>query len=216
MFTGLIQDVGHIERIVSGGMTELWIRTRLAGEELSLGESIAVDGTCLTVAERSARSFRAQTSPETLRRSTLGSLRPGDAVNLERAMKLGDRLGGHWVTGHVDAVAEVLDRDDEGGSWLMRFSLPRGLRPFFIEKGSVAVDGISLTVNQVGAEDFQVAIIPETQRRTALGHKRPGSRVNLEADLIGKYVARLYSLRQTPDAGVSEQSLQAAFGSRSE
>jgi len=215
MFTGLVQDVGQIERILPGGMTDLWIRASLAGEELLLGESIAVDGVCLTVAERSGQSFRVQASPETLRRSTLGELRPKDAVNLERAMKIGDRLGGHLVTGHVDAVAQVLDRRQEGGSWLMRFSLPRALAPFFIEKGSVAVDGISLTVNRVGTDDFDVAIIPETQDRTALGRKRVGARVNLEADLIGKYVARLYSLR--PGAGVTEQSLRAAgFGFQGE
>lgn len=212
MFTGLVQDIGQIERIVPGGMTELWIRTGLVGENLSPGESIAVDGVCLTIAERSGPSFRAQASPETLRRSTLGGLRPGDAVNLERAMRVGDRLGGHLVTGHVDAVVEVLDRRDEGGSWLMRFSLPRSLAPFFIEKGSAAVDGISLTVNEVRGDDFSVAIIPETQQRTALGRKGIGARVNLEADLIGKYVARLYSLRQPP-AKVTEESLRAAgFG----
>lgn len=211
MFTGLVQDVGQIERIVPGGMTDLWIRASPAGEELALGESIAVDGVCLTVAERSGQSFRVQASPETLRCSTLGGLRPQDAVNLERAMRIGDRLGGHLVTGHVDAVAQVLDRREEGGSWLMRFSLPQSLAPFFIEKGSVAVDGISLTVNQVGTDDFDVAIIPETQHRTALGRKGVGGRVNLEADLIGKYVARLYSLRLT------EQSLRAAgFGFQGE
>src|SRR5262245_28629445 len=212
MFTGLIQDLGQVERIVPGAMTDLWIRARLGGEELQLGESIAVDGVCLTVAERSGQSFRVQASPETLRRSTLGELRAKDAVNLERAMKLGDRLGGHLVTGHVDAVAQVLDRREEGGSWLMRFSLPRPLAPFFIEKGSAAVDGISLTVNQVGTDDFSVAIIPETQHRTALGRTGAGARVNLEADLIDKYIARLHSLRQS-SAGLTEERLRAAgFG----
>lgn len=218
MFTGLIQDVGRLERIQGGGMTDLWIRTSLGGQEpIAPGESIAVDGVCLTVAEGSPEGFRTQASAETLRRSTLGSVQPGDSVNLERAMRLRDRLGGHLVTGHVDAVGQMLARREEGGSWLMRFSLPEFLEPYFIEKGSVAVDGISLTINEIDSSAFGVAIIPETQRRTALGGKQPGARVNLEADLIGKFVARLLSLRESPRPELSEQVLRAAgFGSRSE
>jgi riboflavin synthase len=213
MFTGLIQDIGTVERVVPGGMTDVWIRTALGAASFALGESIAVDGACLTVVERGGDTFRVQAAPETLRRTTLGALLPGSRVNLERALALGDRLGGHLVSGHVDAVGEVLEAHPEGGSWVMGFSLPAELAPFFIGKGSVAVDGISLTVNEVLADRFRVQLIPETQARTTLQAKGVGARVNLEADMIGKYVARLFSLRQGPGGGLTEAALKAAgFG----
>jgi riboflavin synthase len=219
MFTGLIQDVGVVERVVPGAMTDLWIRTSLGAGQFALGESIAVEGACLTVVEREKETFKVQAAPETLRRTTLGALRPGDRVNLERALALGDRLGGHLVSGHVDAVSEVLETSQEGGSWVMTFRLPPELAPCFIEKGSVAIDGISLTVNTVGADRFSVQLIPETQERTTLRARAVGSKVNLEGDLIGKYVARLFSLQGAPaggsrgGAGVTEAALRAAgFG----
>jgi riboflavin synthase len=160
-------------------------------------------------------AFRVQAAPETLRRTTLGTLRPGSSVNLERAMKLSDRLGGHLVAGHVDAVARVLETGTEGGSWTAAFELPAPLAPFFIEKGSVTVDGISLTVNAVEAQLFRVQLIPETQARTTLARKRAGDTVNLEADLVGKYVARMAGLgllRPAPGAvpSLTEAALQAA------
>ncbi|WP_225413801.1 riboflavin synthase [Stigmatella hybrida] len=213
MFTGLIQDVGVVERVVPGGMTDVWIRTSLGAGTFDLGESIAVDGACLTVVERGGETFKVQAAPETLRRTTAGALRPGARVNLERAMALGDRLGGHLVAGHVDAVSEVLETRAEGGSWVMAFRLPPELAPYFIDKGSVAVDGISLTVNAVLTDRFTVQLIPETQERTTLRAKAAGARVNLEADMIGKYVARLFSLRQGPVSGLTEEALRAAgFG----
>ncbi|EAU64885.1 riboflavin synthase alpha chain, partial [Stigmatella aurantiaca DW4/3-1] len=129
MFTGLIQDVGVVERVVTGGMTDLWLRTSLGAGSFALGESIAVDGACLTVVERGGDTFKVQAAPETLRRTTMGELRPGTRVNLERAMALGDRLGGHLVAGHVDAVSEVLETRPEGGSWVMAFRLPQSWRP---------------------------------------------------------------------------------------
>jgi riboflavin synthase len=213
MFTGLIQDVGTVERIASGGMTDVWIRTSLGAGAFALGESVAVEGACLTVVERGGDTFRVQMAPETLRRTTLGELRPGSRVNLERALALGDRLGGHLVSGHVDAVSEVLETRTEGGSWVMAFRLPAELAPYFIGKGSVAIDGISLTVNEVREDRFLVQLIPETQARTTLQAKGVGARVNLEADMIGKYVARLFSLRQVPTSGLTEAALKAAgFG----
>jgi riboflavin synthase len=213
MFTGLIQDIGVVERVIPGGMTDLWIRTSLGARDFTLGESIAVDGACLTVVERAGDSFRVQAAPETLRRTTLGARVPGSRVNLERALALGDRLGGHMVSGHVDAVSEVLETRTEGGSWVMHFRLTPDIAPFFIEKGSVAIDGISLTVNAVGVDRFGVQLIPETQERTTLRSRAVGERVNLEADMIGKYVARLISLRQGPGAGLTEAALKAAgFG----
>ncbi|HLL52358.1 MAG TPA: riboflavin synthase [Myxococcaceae bacterium] len=214
MFTGLVQDVGTVERIHSGAMTEVWIRTALGAASFELGESIAVDGACLTVVERAGETFRVQASPETLRRTTLGRLQAGSRVNLERAMRLSDRLGGHLVLGHVDAVTEILEARTEGGSLVMAFGLPEALAPFFIDKGSVALDGVSLTVNEVLPARFTVALIPETQARTTLARKAVGERVNVEADLIGKYVARLYGARAAKGAGgLSEETLRlAGFG----
>ena len=214
MFTGLIEETGTVGSVAQGPMTDVWIRAAMCAGGLALGESIACDGACLTVVEANDRQFRVQASPETLRRTTLGDWRPGTRVNLERAMRLGERLGGHLVLGHVDDVGRVLERRAEGGSVVMAFSLPTALAPFFIEKGSVAIDGISLTVNQVGADRFMVALIPETQNRTSISQKGVGDRVNLEADLIGKYVARLYGSRA--QSGLSEATLKlAGFGTQS-
>jgi riboflavin synthase len=204
VFTGLVQDVGTIARVSRGGMMDVWIRTALGVADFARGESIAVDGACLTVVEARGEEFRVQASAETLRRTTLGDARPGAPVNLERALRLSDRLGGHLVLGHVDAVGEVVSRRPEGAALLVAFSLPRELSPYFIEKGSVAVDGVSLTVNELFPDRFTVALIPETQERTALSRKMPGQRVNLEADLIGKYVARLHGMRHSGPAGRSE------------
>ncbi|HEY8207862.1 MAG TPA: riboflavin synthase [Myxococcaceae bacterium] len=218
MFTGLVQDVGTVTRLQPGGMLDVWIRTALGASGFARGESIAVDGACLTVVETRGDEFRVQASGETLRRTTLGRLAAGSAVNLERAMRLDDRLGGHLVLGHVDAVGEVCSRGSEGDALVLAFSLPPQLSPFFIEKGSVAVDGVSLTVNELHPDRFTVALIPETQQRTTLGKKAPGDRVNLEADLIGKYVARLHGLRQSSGqapGGLTAEALAAAgFGRR--
>ncbi len=210
MFTGLIQDIGQVESVAPGPMTEVWIRTSLPTDDFQLGESIACDGCCLTVVERKGASFRVQASPETLRRTTLGEWRPGTRLNLERALRLSDRLGGHLVQGHVDAVSSVLSRQEEGGSRVLAFALDAALAPFFIEKGSVAVDGVSLTVNRLEADRFWVALIPETQERTTLGQKQVGARVNLEADLVGKYMARLARLER---GGLTEEALlRKGFG----
>ncbi|MHB8876186.1 MAG: riboflavin synthase [Myxococcaceae bacterium] len=214
MFTGLIEETGTVERIGQGAMTEVWIRAAMCRGGLTLGESIACDGACLTVVESNERQFRVQASAETLRRTTLSGWRSGGKVNLERAMKLGDRLGGHLVLGHVDEVAQVVDKRAEGGAVVMSFSLSHTLSPFFIEKGSVAIDGISLTVNEVAKDRFSVSLIPETQVRTTIGGKTMGDRVNIEADLIGKYVARLYGARA--GGGLSEATLKlAGFGEKS-
>jgi riboflavin synthase len=194
MFTGLVQDVGVVERVLPGATTDVWVRTGLGAEDFALGESIAIDGACLTVVERTGQAFRVQAGPETLRRTTLGALRPGSRVHLERALRLQDRLGGHLVLGHVDEVCTLKAVRSDAGAVVLDIGLPERLAPFFIEKGSVAVDGVSLTVNTLGKNDFSVALIPETQARTTLGHKSAGTRVNVEADVIGKYVARLQGL----------------------
>ena len=205
MFTGLVSDLGTVERLTPGPVTDLWIASHFPGD-FQLGESIACDGVCLTVVEVRGQSFKVQAAPETLRRSTLGEWAPGTRVNLERALRMGDRLGGHWVQGHVDGVGSVLETRPEGGSWVMRFSLPTELAPFFVEKGSVCIDGVSLTLTTVGADSFGVMLIPETQQRTSLGKKQPGQRVNLEADIIGKYVARMMGGR----GGLTIEQLEAA------
>lgn len=205
MFTGLVTDLGTIERLTAGPVTDLWIASSYPGDFV-LGESIACDGVCLTVVEFSGQRFKVQAAPETLRRTTLGSWAPGTKVNLERALRMGDRLGGHWVQGHVDGVGTVLEARAEGGSWWMSFTLPSELAPFFVEKGSVCIDGVSLTLTAVGADRFSVMLIPETQQRTSLGRKQPGHKVNLEADIIGKYVARMMGGR----GGLTIEQLRAA------
>src|SRR4051812_21334163 len=136
MFTGLIQDIGEVVRVASGAMTDLWIRTSMGASGFARGESIAIDGACLTVVETKDDQFLVQAAPETLRRTTAGELKAGSKVNLERALRLSDRLGGHLVLGHVDAVGEILSKKSEGGSQVISFSVPTELNPYFIEKGS--------------------------------------------------------------------------------
>jgi riboflavin synthase len=211
MFTGLIQDVGQVVARRPGPTTRLEVQTALDLADVKLGESIAIDGCCLTVVAKGSRTLAFDASEETLRRTVLGDYAPGSAVNLERAMALGERLGGHLVLGHVDATARILRSWAEGGSLWLEVELPDELAPYFIEKGSVTVDGISLTVNTLGADRFGVTLIPETQARTTLARKAAGARVNLEADLIGKYVARMVAVR--PGARVDEEFLKrAGFG----
>jgi riboflavin synthase len=216
MFTGLVQDVGTVERVLPGPMTTLWIRTALGAGDFAPGESICVSGACLTVVERAGDQFRVDAAPETLRCTTLGEFRSGSRVNLERALRLADRLGGHLVLGHVDGVLPLLARGHEGGSVLLEVGLTPELAPLFIEKGSVTLDGVSLTVNTVGEDRFGVQLIPETQARTTLADRAVGERYNVEADVIGKYVARLhaaYGPRATPSGGLTVDMLRAAgFG----
>ena len=175
----------------AGSGARLAVDAREVVQGLRVGESVAVSGVCLTVVRADARGFEAEVSPETLRCTILGDLRPGEPVNLERALRLSDRLGGHVVTGHVDGVGRIATRRQEGNTHVLTVAVPENLRRYLIPKGSVAVDGVSLTVNAVLPEGFSVAIIPHTARLTTLGHKRAGDRVNLEMDLIGKYLERL-------------------------
>lgn len=205
MFTGLVTDLGTVARITQGPVTDLWVDSAYPGD-FQLGESIACDGVCLTVTEFKGQSFKVQAAPETLRRTTLGEWSAGTRINLERALRMGDRLGGHWVQGHVDGVGTVLETRPEGGSWVMVFSLPHELAPFFVEKGSVCIDGVSLTLTTATSDTFSVMLIPETQQRTSLGKKQPGRRVNLEADIIGKYVARMMGGR----GGLTLEQLKVA------
>lgn len=171
-----------------GGDAELRLTSAFRG--LARGESIAVNGACMTVAARRGSSFTVVVSAESLRRTTLGSLKAGTAVNLERSLRVSDRLSGHFVFGHVDGMGRLEAVESEGGSALYRFSLPAGFGRFLVEKGSIAVDGVSLTVFDCGRRSFTVSIIPHTASATTLGRRRPGDRVNLETDMLARYVDR--------------------------
>jgi riboflavin synthase len=189
MFTGLIEDVGQVDcwRML-GKAGVLTIRTKLPLRELKLGSSIAVNGACLTVVDKGARRFTVDVSPETLKRTNLELVRPGFPVNLERPLRFNDRLGGHLVTGHVDGVATAEKIAKTGDFTFFSFRVPASLSVLLVAKGSVAVDGISLTVNDCARRCFSVAIIPFTLKHTNLRACRVGGRVNIETDLIGKYV----------------------------
>ena len=195
MFTGLVEQVGELVERTSpgGGGFRLRIASALAGE-LSQGDSLAVNGVCLTVVHAARGEVHADVGPETVRVTTLGSLEPGSAVNLERPMRADSRFGGHFVQGHVDAVGEVEQmRADAEFHWLT-VSFPSHLAPYFVHKGSVAVDGISLTVASLGAGRFDVQLVPFTMTHTNLRRIRAGDRVNLECDMVGKYVVRAAEL----------------------
>jgi riboflavin synthase len=193
VFTGLVEDVGTVVRAERReDALILTIRPeRIAPAELAVGESICHDGVCLTVTGATAEGYTVLCGAETLARTTLRDVQVGSDLNLERALQLGDRLGGHMVAGHVDGTAAILERRDEGANLVFRIGADPALLRYVIVKGSIAVDGISLTVNRVDAESFDVAIIPHTADETTLSGKAPGARVNLEVDLIGKYVEKL-------------------------
>ncbi|HET8541583.1 MAG TPA: riboflavin synthase [Anaeromyxobacter sp.] len=207
MFTGLVSDMGVVERIAPRqGGARLTLRPKAtAVDALALGESVACSGVCLTVVERGGGLVSFDAVPETLARTTIGGWRPGTAVNLERALALHDRLGGHLVQGHVDAVGKVLARTPEGQGARLRVALPAPIAPLVAEKGSIAVDGVSLTVAAAGRDWFEVALIPETLARTTLGAAAPGTEVNLEADVVARHVARLREF--APAAGVAADDL---------
>ncbi len=204
MFTGIVEALGRLEETkeIAGG-AEMTISEPTIAGALSLGESVLVSGTCLTVTEKDERRFVVQAIRETLARTTLGALEPGHSVNLERALRPDDRLGGHFVTGHVDATARVLEVAPRGAEWLVRAEVPAGYAAHFVEKGSVALDGVSLTVAAVGEADFVVYLIPFTRERTTLGELGPGARVNVETDLLGKYVLRTLALGERPGRGAA-------------
>jgi riboflavin synthase len=208
MFTGLVSDVGVVERLEPrAGGARVTIRPgTMPVDDLALGESVACNGACLTVVERGGGRMSFDAVPETLARTTLGNWRSGTRVNLERALRLSDRLGGHLVQGHVDAVGQVLGRVAEGQGARLTISLPPALAPLVAEKGSIAIDGVSLTVARADRDRFEVALIPETLSRTVLGAAAPGTPVNLEVDVVARHVARLREFAGSP--GISEGSLK--------
>jgi len=197
MFTGLIESVGRVRRVVAkAGARRLTVETDLPVATMRDGESVAVDGVCLTVARRIGSAFEADAVAETLSNTTLGALRAGELVHLERSLALGDRLGGHLVSGHVDAVGRVVALRRRGDDVRLEVALPVGLRRFVARKGSIALHGVSLTVAAVKARSVEVALIPETLARTKLGRLAPGDGINVEVDLIARYLESL--MREKP------------------
>jgi len=191
MFTGLVEELGTIAAVVpQGAAVELTLQAPLVASDAALGASIAVNGCCLTVVHRDADRLTFEAGSETLSRTNLARLRPGSRVNLERSLKVGDRLGGHYVSGHIDALGTLAARREEGTWAFLWFRLPRELSRQLAPKGSIAVDGVSLTLVEVTAEQFSVALIPHTLSVTTLGALQTGDAVNLETDLLAKYVQR--------------------------
>jgi riboflavin synthase len=197
MFTGIITDIGTIRAVTRAGDTRFEIATAYDMSTVDMGASIACNGCCLTVVEKGKGWFAIQASAETLSRTTLGEWKEGTRVNLERALKIGDELGGHIVSGHVDGVGEIVSITPEGDSKRFRIRVPRDIARFIAPKGSVAADGTSLTVNEVEGDVFGVNIIPHTQAVTTWGGMRAGQRLNIEIDMLARYVARLTEYRPT-------------------
>jgi riboflavin synthase len=200
MFTGIVTDVGEITAVKPGGQTgdrRFVVRTRHDMKPVAMGASIACSGCCLTVIEKGADWFAVEASGETLDKTHLGDWKEGSRINLEMSLKLGDELGGHLVYGHVDGVGKVAAMTPEGGSVRFIFEVPADLAPFIASKGSVAVDGISLTVNEVRGNRFGVNVISHTQAVTTLGQAKVGQRVNLEVDMLARYVQRLLEHHKT-------------------
>lgn len=191
MFTGIVEELGKISgRQQSKDSIVLIIKGEKVMPGLKEGDSVAVNGVCLTVAQVFSTAFNADVMPETLRKTNLNELKNGEKVNLERALPVGGRLGGHFVSGHIDATGKILAQKREGNALLQKISAPAEVMRYLIPKGSIAVDGISLTVVEVEEGSFSVSLIPHTAKFTTLGYKKPGDKVNLEADLLGKYVQK--------------------------
>lgn len=202
MFTGLVEGTGTILRLERAARDmRLTIKASLEQPELKIGESIAVDGVCLTVVGSREGAFTVDVSQETLSRSTLGRRQQGDEVNIERALRLGDRMGGHLVNGHVDCTGRVAARRRQGESFVFQFEVPAEVSRYLIEKGSVAVNGVSLTVNRCEGRRFEVNIVPHTARATTMAKLQVGDVVNVEVDIIGKYVEKLLLQRSGSQSG---------------
>lgn len=209
MFTGLVEEVGRVSRLERGAMLRLGISAERATEGTRAGDSVAVNGVCLTVGETDGRTLTFYAMPETLRRTALGRLAEGSAVNLERAMAAGSRFGGHIVQGHVDGVGEVIGVRPEGEAEIWEFGAPEAVLRYAVEKGSICVEGISLTLVSVKEGSFTVSILPQTRANTNLAELGEGDRVNLEADVIGKYVERLLGPRMVERVATAERSEDA-------
>jgi riboflavin synthase len=210
VFTGLVEEVGRVSELEAGEMFRLSLSANRTVEGTRVGDSVSVNGVCLTVNERDGETLVFNAMPETLRRSALGDLTEGSAVNLERAMSPVDRFGGHIVQGHVDGVGEVRGIRPEGEAEIWEFGAPEAVLRYVVEKGSICVDGISLTVVSVRNASFTVSILPQTRANTNLKELGVGNRVNLEADVVAKYVERLLGPRQSGDVQELERSVEDA------
>jgi len=204
MFTGIIENKGKVSRVEYRGQgRRLTLEIPMDLTDLKLGDSININGVCLTVAEKKGQVVGLDLSPETLGKTILGELREGDKVNLERALRLTDRLGGHIVTGHIDGIGVIAEKRKERDFFILRVRIPQPLSKYVVEKGSVAIDGISLTVNECRGEEIQMTLIPYTVERTTLIDKREGDRVNVETDILGKYVEKMVDRGERESRGVS-------------
>lgn len=216
MFTGLIEGIGKIKELSRFGEDlSITISPLFDMPDIRIGESISVDGVCLTVTRLGQGSFRLDVSSETLSTSTLTETKVGDEVNLERALRVTDRLGGHLVSGHVDGVGRILKREQRQRSWVLWFGVEENLLRYIIEKGSVAVDGISLTVNRCDDHGFEVNVIPQTGKETGIIKKKVGDPVNIETDLIGKYVEKFFlkgDASHQKKASVIDEKLLRKYG----
>jgi riboflavin synthase len=202
MFTGLVEELGIVKKIVPGALSvRLTVEARKVLEDIQLGHSIAVNGTCLTVVDYRDNWFTADVMPETVESTALAGLKPGDTVNLERTLRVGDRLGGHIVSGHIDGVGKIKTKVVRDNAVLVTIEAAPHILKYIIHKGSIAIDGISLTIVDCGADWFSVSLIPHSASVTTLGSKGPGASVNLENDLIGKYVEKLMGLASEPAKG---------------
>lgn len=190
MFTGLIEEIGTVKSIKPGFVTTLTVGSARIAREVALGDSVAVNGACLTVVAVGESEVSFEAVPETVSRTTIGGLKPGDAVNLESSLRAGKMIGGHFVQGHVDGIGRVESVRDLGRSSEMRVTAPEDILRYVVEKGSIAVDGVSLTVVECDEHGFSVALIPHTLGTTTLGRRKPGDEVNLETDILGKYVEK--------------------------
>lgn len=208
MFTGIIEELGTVGQMDRRpDSIKLTIQARKVLEGTQLGDSIAVNGVCLTVTSMTDSSFTADVMHETMRRSSLSDIKSGSKVNLERAMQVGGRLGGHIVSGHIDGVGHIARIAADGIARVITISIPKDMEPFIVEKGSIAIDGISLTVVSVGNSQFSVSIIPHTMANTTLIDKHPGAVVNLETDVIGKYVHSFTTTHTGKRSGITMETL---------
>jgi riboflavin synthase len=211
MFTGLVEELGEVQAIVNGAKSvRLTVKARKVLEDVKLGDSIAVNGTCLTVVAHEAGCFTADVMPETVKCTVLADLKMGDKVNLERTLAVGDRLGGHIVSGHVDGVGIITGKEKNDNAILVRIQAENAVMRYIVKKGSITIDGISLTVVDYGEAWFSVSLIPHTALMTTLGFKGPGARVNLEGDIIGKYVEKMLGIggRQEEKPALSAEFLR--------
>lgn len=216
MFTGIIEGLGTLAAVRSAGQGKrLAIEAGFSLSSTKIGDSIAVNGACLTAVVISGSRFEVDAAPETLQRTSLGQTNIGDRVNLERALRLSDRLDGHLVSGHVDGIGTITNRTTLANAILITVTVPSSLTRYMIEKGSVAVDGVSLTINRIGADFFEVSIIPHTAGLTTVGFKKPGETVNIETDLIGKYIEKFMSTPASPSDADKTSNIDMAFLAKS-